>query len=166
MLERFRSDIESQHAPQRLVEETIEKLHKVKKTRNAAVYVLPGAVIMAAALFFGIFLNVPGGRMNYTEVEYQIFRTNADEEDISTQRIELSEGTILIKSSAVCEVAPEELRVAEKTLIGEYNVCLGINPEGTCYMAAFTKEDIHYFLYGKDCKKSEFEDYLKKILKQ
>ena len=166
MQNKLREDINRQHAPERLINETIEKLHKPQKKKNTVIYALPAATLVAAALFICINLALAGEQMRYQEVELVVLRDMAMEDDIETKRVELGEGTLLIKSSKECDVAPEELLCVERCEIGAYNVCLGTDKEESYYLAAFTKGDTNYFLYARDCEKDEFEEYLKKILKE
>lgn len=164
MQNKLRDDINRQHAPERLISETIEKLHMPQKKKHTVIYALPAAALVAAALFICINLTMAREQMRYQEVELLVLRDVVMEENIDTQRLELGGGTLLIKSSKECEVAPEELLAVEKTKIGEYNICLGTDKEESYYLAAFTKADTNYFFYARDCEKDEFEKYLKKFL--
>lgn len=166
MQDKLREDINRQHASDRLINETIEKLHRPQKKKNTVIYALPAAVLVAAVLFVCINLSLAQEQMRYSEIEFLVLREMAVEETAETQRIELGEGTLVIKSSKEASLAPEELLAVEKTKVGEYNVCLGMDSEKNCYMAAFTMADTHYFFYARDCEKSEFEKYLKKFLKE
>lgn len=166
MQNKLRDDINRQHAPDRLINETIEKLHRPQKKKNTVIYALPAAVLVAAVLLVCINLSLAREQMRYSEVEFLVLREVAVEETAETQRIELGEGTLIIKSSKEESLAPEELLTVEKTKIGEYNVCLGTDSEKNYYMAAFTMADTHYFFYARDCEKSQFEKYLKNFLKE
>lgn len=165
MQNKLRDDINRQHAPERLINETIEKLHRPQKKKKTVIYALPAAVLVAAVMFVCINLSLAQEQMRYSEIEFLVLREMDVEETVETQRIELGEGTLLIKSSQEKNVAPEELLTVEKTKIGEYSVCLGTDSENNYYMAAFTMADTYYFFYARDCEKSEFEKYLKNFLK-
>ena len=99
MQNKLRYDIERQHAPKRLIDETIEKLHKPQKKKNTVIYTLPAVVLVAAVLFVCINLTMAQEQMRYQEVELLVLRDAVMEESIDTQRLELGEGTLLIKSS-------------------------------------------------------------------
>lgn len=165
MQDKLRDAINRQHAPERLINETIEKIHRPQKEKHSMMYALPAAVLVAAVLFVCINLTQAQEQMRYSEVEFLVLRENSMEEGIETQRINLGEGTLLIKSSKEYSVAPEELLTVEETKIGKYNICLGTGKEENYYMAAFTMADTNYFFYARDCEKDEFEKYLKNFLK-
>lgn len=166
MQDKLRNDINRQHAPERLVNETIEKLHAPQKKKNTVVYALPTVILVAAVLFVCINLSLAKDQMRYNEVSFLVLRDIASEESVEVEYVSLGEGSMVIKKSENGSVAPEELLNGKKTTIDEKDVYLGSDKEGSYYMAAFCIDDIHYFFYARDCEKQEFEKYLKNFLEE
>lgn len=163
MQDKLRSDIERQHAPQRLIDETIEKLHTPKK-KNTTLYGIAGA-LAAAVLFVCIQLLPAGDQMRYNEVNVPVLRDMTLMNEYEVERVNLGEGTLVIKSSETTSVAPEELLSGEISVIEDCEVYLGRSSDEIYYMAAFSLGEIQYYFQARDCEKKEFEEFIEKFIK-
>lgn len=165
MQDKLRADIDSQHAPEWLVNATIEKLHTSRK-KKTIVYALPTAVLVAAALFVCVSIPFFQTQMRYNQIEFMVMREMAMEEEVEVEHLTLGEGTLTIKSSDTSQVAPEELLQGKTTKVKGIEVYLGCDSEETYYMAAFSKDGVNYYLQARECEKGEFEKYLKNFFEQ
>lgn len=164
MVEKFKEEINRQHAPQKLVDDTLRKIHTQKKKKWKPVYMAPVGLAVAAALLLVVNVTTDVTEMNYNIMEEEMIRDIILEENITIEYQEAGEGTIMIRSSAVETVAPESLLAGEVTDINGYSVYLGKNETDHSYSAAFVKEKEYYYLYTKNASQKEFESFLKKFL--
>lgn len=165
MIDKFREQVNGQHAPEELINSTIEKLHKPRKAKAfVAGVIATGAIVLAVLTMLFIILR-PNNVMNYNSISEVSMKDLPQNEQIISEYKSVGGLKVMIRSSQTEEVAPESLISGEKTDIKGYEVFLGINNVNNTYLAAFNKDDINYFIFARGGDKEEFEAYLKEFLK-
>ena len=163
MIDKFRADVEKQHASRELIDATIQKLRQPEKKRCSLVYMIPVAVIAAALILVFIHLGEDKDVFFYNRMDSFVLRDMTVTDEVKVEHVNVGEGTVMIKS-AETNVAPESLFEGSKSEIESCDVYLGSDEQETFFAAAFTKDGRNYFFYARGCAKKDFEKYMKEFL--
>lgn len=164
MIEKFKEQVDGQHAPEDLINSTIEKLHKPRRSKAPAIGMLSVCAIVVTAFIMVFVIGHPKNIMNYNSISDASMKDMPQSGQITSEYQSVGEFTVLIRTSETQEVAPESLISGKKTDIKGYEVYLGINEISNSYLAAFTKDDMNYCIFARDGDKEEFEAYLMDLL--
>lgn len=163
MIDKFRADMDKQHASRELINATIQRLRQPEKKKSPLVYMMPVAVVAVAIILVFIYMGAEKDVFRYNQMDSFVLRDMTVINEAKVEHVDVGEGTVMVKS-AETKVAPESLLEGSKSEIENYDVYLGSDERETFFAAAFTKDGKYYFFYARGCAKKDFENYLKDFL--
>ena len=175
MIEEWKKEIDTQHAPAELIERTKSKM-KRKPAVGWYVYTLPA--VAAAVLLLIVFPGVRNGRDNsyyntlasghIMSAEMMRGVDNPDEGQeepiVKTESYEWKNGRVIIKSSDQVQVAPAELLRGQTSEFRGTTVYFGKSEDDSWFCAAYQREGINYYMIAGKVDEKEFENFLKNFL--